>query len=349
LFFLTAHSRGRLGVTFLLFVGLFHTLSTTTASADTLDDVRARGYLQCAVNAGLTGFAARDSNGEWAGFDADICRAVATAIFDDPDAVQFKSATIDTVFEMVRSGEVDMAARNVTWTYSRDFKQHVDFVRISYFDGQGFIVPTKLGIKDASQLAGKSVCVQHGTASMDNLENYATAKSLEIKTLIVADLAEAQTKYEAGECDAFTSDRAILAGFKLRLAQPDQHVLLPDVISKEPIGPIVREDDQRWADLVRWCINVMILAEAYDVSSVNAENLRDSSTIPAVRRLLGVEGNMGQQLRLKNNWSYEIIRRIGNYGELFERNLGANSGIGMKRDINALWINGGLIHSPPIR
>ena len=341
-FFIRFHLLTVISVVATLYVG-------SIAHAGTLDDVKARGYLQCAVNAGLTGFASRDANGQWGGFDADICRAVATAIFDDPDAVQFKSATIDTVFEMVRSGEVDMAARNVTWTYNRDFGQHVDFVRISYFDGQGFIVPTSLNIKGAKELGGKRVCVQIGSASASNLDNYALTHSLDIKPLIVADLTEAQKKFEAGECEAFTSDRAILAGFKLRLTDPTKYTILPDVISKEPIGPIVREDDQRWTDLVRWCINAMILAEAYDVTSVNAEGLRDSSTDPVIRRLLGTDPGMGMQLKLKDDWSYNIIHRIGNYGELFERNLGANSGIGMKRDINALWINGGLIHSPPMR
>jgi len=321
----------------------------SAAQAGTLDVVKSRGYLKCAVNAGLAGFASRDANGQWGGFDADICRAVATAVFDDPDAVQFKSATIDTVFEMVRSDEVDMAARNVTWTYNRDFGQHVDFVRVSYYDGQGFIIPSSLNVKSAKELKGKRVCVQAGSASASNLDNYAITHSLEIKSVIVADLTEAQKKFEAGECESFTSDRAILAGFKLRLADTTKYTILPDVISKEPIGPIVREDDQRWTDLVRWCINVMILAEANGISSVNAEGLRDASTVPDIRRLLGTDPGMGLQLKLKNDWSYNIIRRIGNYGEVFERNLGGGSGIGMKRDINALWTDGGLIHSPPMR
>ncbi len=320
-----------------------------TASAGTLDDVKARGELICGVTTGLAGFAAPDDKGEWAGFDVDVCRAVATGVFGDPKKVKFVPTTGKSRFPALQSGEVDMLARNTTWTFDRDVKLGFEFTGINFYDGQGFMVRKDLGVKSAYELDGASVCVTTGSTTELNLGDFFRANNMSYTPVVYEKADEIRTAYDANRCDVYTTDRSGLAAQRSELSNPDDHVVLPEVISKEPLGPLVQHGDHQWGDVVRWSLNVMIIAEELGVTSQNVDDMRASSKNPEIRRLLGVEGEYGPRLGLANDWAYNIIKTVGNYAESYERNVGPNTPIGLERGVNALWTDGGILYAPPFR
>ena len=320
------------------------------AGADTLDSVRERGYLQCGINTGLAGFASPDDKGVWRGFDVDFCRAVATAVLGDAAKVKFTHLTGKTRFTALRSREIDVLSRNTTWTFSRDADLQLTFVGVNYYDGQGFMVPTKLGVKSAKELDGASVCIQTGTTTELNLAEYFRISKMKYKPVPVETFTEARTAYLAGRCDVYTTDASGLAAARAAMNDPASHTILPEIVSKEPLGPVVRQGDDRWADVVRWVLNATIAAEELDVTSANAAEMAKSSTNPEVRRLLGTEKLQGiEALGLEPGWALAVVSQVGNYGESFERNLGQGSPLGIPRGLNAQWQQGGLMYAPPLR
>ena len=325
-------------------------LAAGAAHAATVDDVKARGTLNCGVSTGLVGFAAPDANGNWAGFDVSVCRAVAAAVLGDPMAVEFVPTTGKTRFTALASGEVDLLARNTTWTFSRDVDLKFTFVGVNYYDGQGFMVPKDLGVSSAADLDGATVCIQTGTTTELNLADYFRSNNISYEPVPIETNAEAQQQYLAGACDVYTTDASGLAATRATFENPGDHVLLPEIISKEPLGPLVRHGDNAWGDIVRWTLNALITAEELGVSSANVgEMSMEAGNNPEINRLLGTEGNLGEMLGLDAGWAKAAIAAGGNYGELFEDNIGENTPIGLARGLNAQWTNGGLIYSPPFR
>ena len=318
------------------------------ARADTLDDVRQRGYLICGVNIGLAGFGLPDDRGTWRGFDIDYCRAVAAAILDDPEKIKFIPLSGKDRFTALQSGEVDMLSRNTTWTQSREAGQGLLFTGINYYDGQGFMVPKRLGLTSAKQLAGASICAQQGTTTELNLADYFRSRDMKFEAVVFASADEAIKAYDAGRCDAFTTDGSALYSQRLKLTRPDDHVVLPETISKEPFSPAVRQGDDRWFNLVKWTHFALLDAEELGVTAANVEAMEKSDN-PEIRRLLGVEGDYGAGLGLSPDWAARIVRAVGNYGEIFERNLGKDSALKIPRGLNALWTGGGLHYAPPVR
>jgi general L-amino acid transport system substrate-binding protein len=318
------------------------------ARADTLDDVRKRGYLVCGVNTGLAGFGLPDDRGTWRGFDIDYCRAVAATIFDDPDKVKFIPLSGKDRFTALQSGEVDMLSRNTTWTQSREAGQGLLFAGINYFDGQGFLVRKSLGLDSAMKLNGASICAQQGTTTELNLADYFRAHGLKAETVVFSTSDEAIKAYDSGRCDAYTTDGSALYPQRLKLTSPDDHVVLADTIAKEPFGPVVRQGDDRWFNLVKWTHFALLDAEELGATSQNLAAMRQSDN-PEIRRLLGVEGDYGAGLGLTPDWAARILKAVGNYGEIFERNLGAGSPLKIPRGRNALWREGGLHYAPPVR
>jgi general L-amino acid transport system substrate-binding protein len=318
------------------------------ARADTLDEVRRRGVLVCGVNTGLAGFGLPDDRGQWRGFDIDYCRAVAAAIFDDPGKIKFIPLSGKDRFTALQSGEVDLLSRNTTWTQSREAGQGLLFTGINYFDGQGFLVRKNLGIDSAAKLSGASICAQQGTTTELNLADYFRSRGLKAESVVFSTADEAIKAYESGRCDAYTTDGSALYAQRLKLANPDDHIVLRDTISKEPFSPVVRQGDDRWFNLVKWTQFALLDAEELGVDSQNVEAMRNS-TNPEIRRLLGVEGDYGAALGLPPDWAVRIIRAVGNYGEIFERNLGKDSALHIPRGLNALWRDGGLQYAPPVR
>jgi len=320
------------------------------AAAGTLDDVKARGTLNCGVTTGLVGFAAPDANGEWNGFDVAVCRAVAAAVLGDATAVEFVPTTGKTRFTALASGEIDMLARNTTWTFSRDVDLKFTFVGVNYYDGQGFMVPKDLGVSSAKDLDGATVCIQTGTTTELNLADFFRANNISYQPVPIETNAEAQQQYLAGACDVYTTDASGLAATRATFEAPGDHVLLPEIISKEPLGPLVRHGDDEWADVVRWTLNALISAEELGVTSANVAELRASAGgNPEVNRLLGTEDSLGDMLGLDAAWAANAIAAGGNYGEIFESNIGESTPIGLARGLNAQWTEGGLIYSPPFR
>ena len=319
------------------------------AQAGTLDDVKAKGFVQCGVSTGVPGFSFTDDKGDWQGFDPSVCQAVAAAVFGDKNKVKFTPTTGKTRFTALRSGEIDLLARNTTWTFSRDTDLQLTFVGVNYYDGQGFMVPKGLGVTSAKELDGASVCIQTGTTTELNLADYFRISGMSYEPVPIETNDEARTNYIAGRCDVYTTDASGLAATRATFEKPDEHVLLPEIISKEPLGPLVRQGDDQWADVVRWSLNAMILAEEYGVTSANAADQMASSNNPEVRRLLGVEGEMGKMVGLPNDWALNIVTQVGNYGEVFEMYIGTNTPIGLARGLNAQYTAGGLVYSPPIR
>ena len=325
-------------------------LAASAASAATLDDVKARGSLNCGVTTGLTGFAAPDANGVWEGFDVGVCRAVAAAIFGDPNAVEFVPTTGQTRFTALASGEIDVLARNTTWTFSRDVDLKFEFVGVNYYDGQGFMVPRDLGVSSAKELDGATVCIQTGTTTELNLADYFRANNISYQPVPIQTNAEGQQQYLAGACDTYTTDASGLAATRATFEAPDDHVLLPEIISKEPLGPLVRHGDNDWGDIAMWTLNALIAAEELGITSANiAEMAAAPTNNPEVNRLLGTEGELGAMIGLDANWAVNAISAGGNYGEIFERNIGENTPIGLARGLNAQWTDGGLLYSPPFR
>ncbi len=320
------------------------------ASAATVDDVKARGTLNCGVATGVPGFAAPDANGEWQGFDVAVCRAVAAAVLGDPTAVEFVPTTGKTRFTALASGEIDMLARNTTWTFSRDVDLKFTFVGVNYYDGQGFMIPKELGVTSAKELDGATVCIQTGTTTELNLADYFRVNNMSYEPVPIETNAEAQQQYLAGACDVYTTDASGLAATRATFETPTDHVILPEIISKEPLGPLVRHGDDEWGDIVRWTMNALIAAEEYGVTSANLSDMASAATDnPEINRLLGTEGNLGEMLGLDADWAVNALGVAGNYGEIFEKNIGESTPIGLARGLNAQWTNGGLLYAPPFR
>jgi general L-amino acid transport system substrate-binding protein len=318
------------------------------ASAQTLKAVQDRGQLICGANGVLAGFGMPDPQGNWSGFDVDYCRAIASGILNDPTKVKFVPLTAQNRFTALQSGEVDVLARDTTWTMSRDTTLGLDFAAVNYYDGQGFIVRRSLNISSALQLNDAAVCVQQGTTTELNLADYFRSNNMSLKTVTFATSTEAVSAYDSGRCDAYTTDSSSLYAERLRLTDPNALIVLPEIISKEPLAPAVRQGDDSWEDLVRWTHEAIVDAEELGVTQQNVDEMLKSNA-PDVRRLLGVEGQFGQSLGLTNDWAYRIIKAVGNYGESFERNVGQGSPLKIARGLNALWTKGGLQYGLPVR
>lgn len=321
------------------------------SDSPTLAAVKRRGRLLCGVHEGLVGFAYVDARGQWRGFDVDFCRAMAAAIFDDPDAVRFVPLTNAQRFQALKDGRVDVLWRNTSWTMTREAGDGLVFAGVNYFDGQGFMVRRALNMASAQELSGARVCVQAASTSQLNLSDYFGPRGIEIRPVVAPDLEQARAAYGREDCDALTGDVAQLAAARTLLPNPEQHVILPEIISKEPLGPVVRRGDESWAALVRWTMNALILAEELGVTSDNVDARAEAARDPQTRRLLGQEGDFGAMLGLKQTWARQAIAATGNYGEIFERNVGANSALDLERGLNAQWRArpAGLIYALPIR
>jgi len=319
-----------------------------TAQAGTLEDVRDRGVLRCVVSTGIAGFAQPDANGVWGGFDIDFCRATAAAVLGDASKIEAVTSTGKTRFTKLNAGEGDVLWRNTTITFSRDVSVKLRFHGVNYYDGQGFMVKKDLGVSSASELDGASVCIQTGTTTELNLADYFSSNNMNYEPVPIETNDEARQNYEAGRCDVYTTDASGLASTRSALPNPDDHVVLPEIISKEPLGPATRHGDDQWSDIVTWVLNATITAEELGVTMANVDEMKGSNN-PEVRRLLGVDGSQGSELGLSDDWAYQIIKQLGNYGEIFERNIGVNTPLGIARGLNALWTDGGLIYSPPFR
>jgi general L-amino acid transport system substrate-binding protein len=326
-------------------------IGTHAASAATLDDVKAKGFVQCGVNTGLAGFAAPDASGNWSGFDVDYCKAIAAAIFADGSKVKYTPLSAKERFPALQSGEVDVLARNTTWSINRDTALGFNFRTVNYYDGQGFMVPKSLNVKSALELSGAAVCVQSGTTTELNLADFFKANKLEYKPVVYEKLPEVNQAYQEGRCDVYTTDQSGLYSLRLSLSNPDEHIILPEIISKEPLGPAVRQGDDQWFDIVSWTHYALVQAEEFGITKANVDDIRKSSTNPDVRRFLGIEKDtkIGTDLGLTNDWAYNIIKAVGNYGEVFERNIGQNTPLKIQRGLNALWTKGGLQYAPPVR
>ncbi|HCQ65932.1 MAG TPA: amino acid ABC transporter substrate-binding protein [Rhodobacteraceae bacterium] len=319
------------------------------ASAATLDDVKARGKLNCGINTGLVGFASPDANGRWEGFDVAVCRAVAGAVLGDQEAVDFVNLTGKTRFTALASGEIDLLSRNTTWTFSRDVDLKFEFVGVNYYDGQGFIVPKELGVSSAKDLDGATVCIQTGTTTELNLADFFRANNMSYEPVPIETAAEARQQYLAGACDTYTTDASGLAAQRAAFETPDDHVILPEIISKEPLGPLVRHGDPEWGDIARWTLNALVAAEELGITSANIDELLNGTESPEINRLLGTEGNLGEMLGLEADWAVNAIKAGGNYGEIFARYLGESTPVGLARGLNAQWQDGGLLYAPPFR
>jgi general L-amino acid transport system substrate-binding protein len=314
----------------------------------TLQTVKARGLLHCGADGGQMGFSIPMSGGNWIGFDVDFCRALAAAIFDDPARVKFFPLSTVERFQVLQSGEIDVLARNTTWTSSRDTTMGLNFAGINYYDGQGFMVHRKAKITSALELSGATICVERGTTSELNLMDYFRVNRMQLTAISASSNREMVKAYEEGKCAVMTTDASALYAERLRLLAAEQHVILPEVISKEPLGPVVRHGDDQWLDIVRWTHFAMVTAEELGVDRKSIDLALKSSN-PEIQRLLGLDGKHGETLGLTNDWAYRIIRKVGNYGEIFEKNLGRSSPLGMSRKLNNLWTEGGLQYAPPIR
>lgn len=322
-------------------------LSAGLVSAQTVDQIKARGELICGVSTGVNGFSAPDANGVWQGFDVDVCRAVAAAILGDPMAVNFVPTTGQTRFSALASGEIDMLARNTTWTFSRDVDLKFTFAGVNYYDGQGFMVNREMGIGSAMELDGATVCIQTGTTTELNLADFFRANNMSYEPVPIETNAEAQQQYLAGSCDVYTTDVSGLAATRASFETPGDHVILPEVISKEPLGPAVRNGDEQWADVVMWTLNALIAAEELGITSANVAELAEGTTNPQINRLLGSEGGLGAMMGLDADWAVRAISAAGNYGEIFSANIGEETPIALARGLNAQWTQGGLMYAPP--
>ena len=323
--------------------------SKSPIGASTLTAVKARGVVNCGVSTGVAGFSAQDSEGTWRGLDVDLCRAVASAIFGDATKVAFRSVSTEQRFVALQSGEVDLLARNSVWTLSRDTQLGLDFPAVTFYDGQAVMVRRDRGIGTLAELTGATVCVQAGTTTEFQIGVYSLAHGLGIRPLTFTDSQQVIDAYDEGRCVAYTSDSSALAAGRLGLSDPAAHIILPGLISKEPVAPVVRQGDNQWADIVRWAHFARLIAEEKGIDSRNVDAVQTSSAEFDVRLLLGVDGNMGEGLGLSRDWAYNIVKQVGNYAESFERNVGQSTPLGMARGANALWNKGGLQFAPPVR
>ena len=316
------------------------------AQQSTLDAVKSKGFVQCGVNTGVAGFSAPDSKGAWRGIDVDLCRAVAAAVFGDANKVRYTPLTAQQRFTALQSGEVDILSRNTTWTITRDTSLGLNFVGVNYYDGQGFMVHRKLNVKSAKQLNGATVCVQPGTTTELNLADYFRSNKMTFKPVVIEKLDEVLNAYFAGRCDVYTTDHSGLISTRAtRAPKPEEHVILPEIISKEPLGPAVRHGDDRWFDVVKWSMFAMLEAEEMGLSSKTIDK-EASSANPNIQRFVGATGDIGKMLGLDNKWAFNIIKQVGNYAESFDNNL---KPLGFERGLNRLWNQGGLMYAPPIR
>jgi general L-amino acid transport system substrate-binding protein len=322
--------------------------SVQAASAQTLKTVRDRGMLSCGVSQGLPGFSSPDDKGNWTGLDVDICRAIAAAIFNDPSKIKFVPLSAKDRFTALQSGEIDVLSRNTTWTLSRDTTLGASFTGVTYYDGQGFMVKKALKVNSALELNSASVCVQQGTTTEQNLADYFKGNNMKYEVIAFGTNDETVKAYESGRCDVFTTDVSGLYADRLKLANAADHVVLPEVISKEPLGPMVRHGDDQWFDVVKWTLYAMITAEELGITQKNLDEMAKSDK-PEMKRVFGTDGNLGEQLGLTKDWVSRIVKAVGNYGESFDRNVGAGSKLGIARGINNLWSKGGIQYAPPIR
>jgi general L-amino acid transport system substrate-binding protein len=319
------------------------------ASGATLDDVKAKGFVQCGVNTGLPGFANPDDAGNWTGLDIDYCKAIAAAVFGDVTKVKYTPLSAKDRFTALQSGEIDLLARNSTWTITRDTSLGLSFVGVNYYDGQGFEVKKSLGVTSALELGGASVCVQSGTTTELNLADWFKANNLEFTPVVFEKVDEVNAAYESGRCDVFTTDASGLYAYRLTFQNPDDHMVLPEIISKEPLGPLVRQGDAQWFNIVKWTHFALLESEEYGITQANVEEMKASES-PTIKRILGADDSkIGEGLGLTNDWVVNIIKGVGNYGEIFDRNVGAGSPLKIERGLNALWSKGGLQYAPPIR
>jgi general L-amino acid transport system substrate-binding protein len=323
----------------------------TPAKSPTLAAVRQRGYLACGVHPGLPGFAFPDARGVWKGFDVDICRTIAAATLGDAGKVRFIPMTAQDRFTALQKGQIDVLARNTSWTFARDAGLGLDFAAVTYYDGQGFLAPRSLAVTSAEELSGARICVQAGTASEANLTEWFNVRGLRYRPVVAASEDDARRLYEEEACDVFSADVSALAASRSVLSNPGAHVILPDVISKEPLGPVVRQGDPTWTDIVRWAVHATILAEELGLTSRTVEAARETASDPQTRRLLGLEGELGPLLGLPSDWAYQVIRQVGAYHEIFRRDIGADSALNLDRGLNALWSapRPGLMYAPPMR
>jgi general L-amino acid transport system substrate-binding protein len=314
-------------------------------ASPTFDAVRARGFVQCGVNTGSAGFALPDSQGNWRGLDVDVCRAIAAAMFNDATKVRYTPLTAQQRFTALQSGEIDVLLRNTTWSFQRDVQLGLDFVAVNFYDGQGFLVSRRLNVRSARELDGATVCVAPGTTTELNLADYFRAQRLQFTPVVIERLEEITQAFFAGRCDVYTNDVSGLAGTRSQAPNPNDYVILPDVISKEPLGPAVRHGDQRWADLVRWSFYATLEAEEMGLTSQNIDQQMTSAN-PAIQRFVGATGDFGRMLGVDIRWAYNIVKQVGNYGEMYQRNIAP---LGIERGVNRLWRDGGLMYAPPLR
>ncbi|MGG7564696.1 amino acid ABC transporter substrate-binding protein [Rhodovulum sp. DZ06] len=324
-------------------------LTAGGAAAGTLDDVKAKGFVGCGVSTGVPGFEYTNDDGEWEGFDVAVCRAVAAAVLGDPMAVKFTPTTGKTRFTTLASGDIDMLSRVTTWTYSRDVDLKFEFAGVNYYDGQGFMIRKDMGVTSAKELDGATVCIQTGTTTELNLADFFRINGMTYDPVPVETNAEALQKYQANACDVFTTDASALAASRSTFETPADHMILPEIISKEPLGPLVRHGDNEWGDIVRWSLNALIIAEELGVTSENVDEMAKGTNNPEINRLLGAEGEYGAMMGLEADWAVKVIKAGGNYGELFDKYIGEETPIGLARGLNALWTQGGILYAPPFR
>ncbi|MGE0659215.1 MAG: amino acid ABC transporter substrate-binding protein [Reyranellaceae bacterium] len=314
-----------------------------------LDAIKSRGEILCGVSTGLAGFSIADSQGKWTGIDVDVCRAVAAALFGDANKVKFVPLSAQQRFTALQSGEVDVLSRNTTWTQQRDTALGLNFTGVTYYDGQGFMVAKKLGVKSAKELNGATVCVQPGTTTELNLADWSRANKVDIKPVVIEKLEEIEQAFFSGRCDAYTTDASGLAATRASKApKPDDYTLLPEIISKEPLGPAVSHGDDQWADLIRWTFNALVEAEEYGITAAKVDEMKKSDN-PGIKRLLGVTPGLGKNLGVSEEWAANAIKAVGNYGEMYERNVGKGSPLKLDRGLNELWTKGGIMYAPPVR
>ncbi|MFT6557732.1 amino acid ABC transporter substrate-binding protein [Sneathiella sp.] len=324
------------------------TFMAGAASAGTLDDVKAKGYIQCGITTGLAGFAAPNDKGVWEGFDVDFCRAMSAAVFGDPNKLKYTPTTAKERFTALQSGEIDVLARNTTWTFSRDVNLGFEFIGVNYYDGQGFMVKKALGVKSAKELDGARVCLQSGTTTELNLADYFASQGMKYDSVLFDTADEVREAYIKDTCDVYTTDQSGLYAQRSVIADPENHVVLPEIISKEPLGPLVRHGDNNWGDIARWTLNALIIAEELGVTQANVDEMKNSKN-PSVQRLLGTSGDLGSQLGLGADWAYNAIKGVGNYGEIFAKHLGEGTSLNISRGLNELWSKGGILYAPPAR
>ncbi|PZQ81877.1 MAG: amino acid ABC transporter substrate-binding protein [Ancylobacter novellus] len=319
------------------------------AQAAKLDQIKSKGFVQCGVSQGLPGFSTPDDKGNWTGLDVDFCRAVAAAVFGDATKVKFTPLSAKDRFTALQSGDIDVLSRNTTWTITRDTSLGLNFTGVTYYDGQGFMIRKDKKVNSAMELSGASVCTQTGTTTEQNLADFFRANNMTYEVIAFATNDEVVKAYDAGRCDVLTTDRSGLAGERLKLTNPDDHIVLPEIISKEPLGPVVAHGDDQWFDIVKWVLFAQLNAEELGVTSKNVDDQLKSSANPEVKRLLGTEGKFGEGMGIGNDWGYQIIKNVGNYGEMYDKNVGPDTPLKLARGVNALWNKGGLQYAPPIR